>query len=82
MKKQVIILPMLLMYSVVAFGQKLNAKGVKMISKIEVLLDNDTTPYIYVNFSYDENNKLIGMTHYAPVSGKSIYKKQGNDLTQ
>lgn len=82
MKKQVIILPMLLMYSVVAFGQKLNAKGEKMISKIEVLLDNDTTPYIYVNFSYDENNKLIGMTHYALVSGKSIYKKQGNDLTQ
>lgn len=64
------------------YGQKINTKGKKMVSRIESFLHDDKKPYITIDFHYAPNTELSEMIFDAPESMKIVFKKSGNTLTR
>lgn len=64
------------------YGQKINAKGKKMVSRIESFLYDKKQPYITIDFHYAPNTELCEMIFDAPASRKIVFKKSGNTLTR
>lgn len=64
------------------YGQKINTKGKKMVSKIESFLYDHKKPYITIDFHYTPNKELCEMIFDAPASRKIVFKKSGNTLTR
>lgn len=64
------------------YGQKINTKGKKMVSRIESFLHDDKKPYITIDFHYTPNKELCEMIFDAPETGKIVFKKSGNTLTR
>lgn len=55
MKKYLIVI--MLCICTFTYGQVKNSKGQKMVSKVEVFNRNATTPFVVINFGYN-NTKL------------------------
>ena len=64
------------------YGQKINAKGKKMVSRIESFLYDDKKPYKTIDFHCAPNTELSEMIFDAPASRKIVFKKSGNTLTR
>lgn len=83
MIRNTIITTIFLLLTSTAFCQKRNAKGQKVVSKIEIISSNDSVPYVFIDFTYDNSLRLIGITYYAPASERRIFwKKDSNTLTR
>ena len=80
---KVITILILLLTALPSFCQKRNAKGQKVVSKIEIISGKGTTPYVFIDFTYDSSLCLNEITYYAPISKeKEYWKREGNTITK
>ncbi len=63
-------------------AQVRNDKGQKVVSQIEVYFPNIPSPYIIIDFIYDNNLGLKGIDLNAPSSFSIKWKKDGKNITR
>ena len=63
-------------------AQVKNHYGQDVVRKIDVYLPHTVKPYITIQFKYNDDFELQGISFDAPATGKIIWNKNGDELTR